>query len=290
MFDCHEGTDYKAKNYYFSRSMRTLFIDEPMVIYCDPHYVSKFMGIRMSLGYYQTKVIPMTVKDLYLYKYKHLTKQRNERLTAEMAIVWCSKPELLLSVVQSNPFQTSHVSWIDINHLSKHHNDSLNYFRPDIYERIHAIATHPHDKFAIMTLNGWSSWNYNNLDTYYSSYPIIVSGGFFTMDLDSGLFILPKVIELAEKHAAQGHLWSDEPLYAIIIDQYEEHFTLLLGDYQDTIHNYFNLETTFHYIFDIIINNYRGHGKQERLRKILKDYEARDTVKLFNYAEAHALF
>ena len=285
LFDCHEGTDYKAKNYYFARCMRNMYIDEPMVIFCDPHYVQKILGIRTALGYHQTKVVPMTVKDLQLYALKDSIKCREGRLTKDMIIVWNSKSELLLSVLKSNPFNTTHFAWIDINFLSKHPNESINYFLPDAYDTIHKIAINPHDKMAIMLLNAWAPSEYNNLDNYYIKYNFTVAGAFFTMDLETGLFLLPKMIELTEDHAKLGVLWSDEHIYAIIIDKYEDKFTLLLGDYQDNLTNYFSLETNHKHINEILINNHRGHGLHDRIIRILKEYQARDTVKTFDYDE-----
>jgi len=283
LFDCHEGTDYKATNYYFARCMRNMYIDEPMVIFCDPHYVSKLLGIRAALGYHQTKVIPMTVKDLQLYKYKDLLKTDRGRVTPEMCIVWNSKSELMLSVLKSNPFNTTHFAWIDINLLSKHPNDTINYIQPEVYDSIHTIATNPHNKMAIMTIGAWSQNEYSNLTDYYSHYRFCTTGAFFTTDLKTGLFIFPKIIELTEDHATKGVLWSDEHIYAIIIDSYEDNFTLLLGDYQDNLTNYFSLETNHHYIKNNLLYKYRGYGLHERFIRVLKEYQARDSIKTFDY-------
>lgn len=281
LFDCHDGTEYKADNYYFARSLRTLYIDAPMVIFCDSHYVKKFKGIREALGYDKTLVIDMSIKDLMLFKYLDLVKKREGRVTREMSIVQGSKAELVLRVLKENPFNTTHFAWIDINQLSKHPHNTLNYFKPDVYEIIQQIVNNPHDKFAITVLGSWNTNAYKDLDKFYSTYPYIVAGGFFTTDLESGLFLLPKVLEVTEKHTKGGYLWSEESIYAEIIDEFEDKFTLLLGDYQDSFENYFTLKSNLGYISGRLLNGYKINNLQTRFFRILDEYKSRDNTQAF---------
>ena len=283
LFDCFKGTDYKANDLYFARSLRTLYINEPMVIFCEPHYVAKFLGIRAAFGYHQTKIVPMTLEETHMYKYRDQIPKRSGRDIPNLVVGWNAKPQLLYSVVQSNPFNTTHFAWIDINHLSKHPHNSLNYIKEDVYDRIHKIARNPHDKFTIMLLNAWTPSLYEDLNQYYSFYKFICTTGFYMTDMETGLFMLPKVIELTEQHVKAGNLWGDEHIFAPLIDQYEDKFTFLLVDYQDTFDNYFSLETDHSYIENNLINSHINHGLNERITRILNEYKTRDTVKSFNY-------
>jgi len=284
LFNCHDKTEYKSKNYYYARSLRTLLIDKPFVIYCDPEYVKKFTDIRIALGYeHITKIIPMKLEEVYLYKYLDNLTNNDIRANKQVNILWASKSELLLMVLTSNPFNTTHFAWIDINHLSKHPHESINYMKPDIYDRLHEIAENPQDKFAITAIGCWTKDHYKNLTDYYKTYPYIVSGGFYTMDFASGLFILPKIMEIAETHIKQGFCKGDEPLYAPIIDTYESKFSLLLGDYQDTIHNYYSLETNHKYINNNLVHKYKNLVKTERLIAIINGYKSRDILKKYDY-------
>jgi hypothetical protein len=285
LFDCHDEATFDATSHYFARAMRTLYIDEPMVIFCEPHYVPKILGIRAALGYWRTKVIPMTIKDTVLYQYRDKIKRRDAhfRLTQDMILAWNSKPYLLLTVAKENPFHTTHIAWIDINLLSKHPHNSLNYIKPEVYELISKIAKKPHDKFSLYLLNAWTPDVYSDLNTYYGKYKFICVSGFLTIEISTALFLLPKIIELTEEHTKAGHLWGDEHILAFIVDKYEDQFTLLLGDYQDTIENYFSLVSNHKYIEQRLIPHHLQFGLKTRILKALKQYKTRDTVKSFNY-------
>jgi hypothetical protein len=290
LFNCHKDNSYQsqANNYYFKNSLRTLLLEEPLIIYCDEEYKEKYITIRKTLGYENiTKVITMDISDFYMYKYKsHIESfkkfEENSKMNANIYILWFSKFEMILKSIENNYFNTTHFCWLDINLLSKTFNNSTNYLEYDIHDKLSEIAKNPRDRFAIQTINCWSNTDYENLDIYFSQYRWIVSCCFFTTDITTALFIIPKIIEKSEEMLKLNYCQSDESIFAFIIDQYPYYFNLYIGDYQDTIHNYFTVEKNHHYVH-WIMNLNKEKNKHPILKGILDEYKK-------NYLSQNSVF
>jgi hypothetical protein len=280
LFNCHRdsGFNHEANNYYFKNSVRTMLIEEPLVIYCDPEYVHKYTELRKLLGYeHITTVIPFDYKTFSLYKYKdHITSFKNfqpdAKLNADLYIIWFSRFEMMLKTMDYNFYNSSHFCWIDINLLTKPFSNSINYLQADIYDKLSEIAKNPRDRFAIQTINCWNNNDYANLDAFFSRYQWIVSCCFYTIEMETGKFILPKLLEKTEELLQLRYCQSDESIFAFIIDNYGEHFNLYLGDYQDTIHNYFTVTSNHGYV-NWVISLYYQKNQQKRLKNILMQYK-----------------
>jgi hypothetical protein len=280
LFNLHKNNDYKtqANNYYFRNSIRTLLLEEPLVIFCDEEYKEKYTNIRKELGFENiTKIISFDIKEFYLYKYKnHIESFKNfdpnSKMNAEIYILWFSKFEMITRTMNENYFNSTHFCWLDINLLSKTFNSSINYLEYDIHDKLSEIAKNPRDKFAIQTINCWNSSDYENLDSFFSQYRWIVSCCFFTVEKETASFIIPKIIEKTEELLNLNYCQSDESIFAFIIDQYPEHFSLYIGDYQDTIHNYFTVERNDNYV-DWVMNINIEKNKNTILKSILEKYQ-----------------
>jgi hypothetical protein len=296
LFDCHKnnGFDKEASKIYFKNSLRTLFIEQPLVIYCDDHYVEKYYQIRKALGYENiTVVISKKMEDLFFYKYKeHIESFKktdsDEKFTPEIYIVWFSRFKFMLEVMEKNYFNSTYFSWIDINLLSKKFYGSLNYIEPDVYDRLNHIAENPRDKFAIQMINTWTPKSYKDLDHYFSKQRWIVAGCFYTTDIKSGNFIIPKIIEKTEELLNLKYCQSDECVFAFIIDEFEEYFNLYIGDYQDTIHNYYTIEGNYAYV-DWVISRNIERGNKDRVRKFLLQYKEYYLEKNMDFPYEHFL-
>jgi hypothetical protein len=280
LFDCHKDNEYdkEANKIYFKNSLRTLFIEQPLVIYCDQDYAEKYYQIRKALGYEEiTYIISKKMEELYFYKYKgHIESFKkpdsDTKFTPELYIVWFSRFKFMLEVMKMNLFNSTHFAWIDINLLSKKFHNSLNYIEPDIYDHLNNIAENPRDKFTIEMINSWNKNSYLDLDNYFSKYQWIVACCFYTTDIETGKFIIPKIIEKTEELLKLNYCQSDECVFAFIIDEYEEYFNLYIGDYQDTIHNYHTIKTNHVYV-DWVINNNIEMGNKNRVKQILTRYK-----------------
>ncbi len=280
LFDCHKTNGYEneASKIYFKNSLRTMFIEQPLVIYCEENYVDKYFQIRKALGFENiTSVIPTKLEDLYFYKYKeHIESmknlEKNTKFSAELYVVWFSRFKFMLEVMEKNYFNSTHFSWIDINLLNKKFHNSLNYIEPDVYDHLNNIAENPRDKFAIEMINSWNKKTLKKLDHYFSKQRWIVAGCFYTTDIESGQFIIPKIIEKTEELLNLNYCQSDECIFAFLIDEYEDYFNLYIGDYQDTIHNYHTIQTNHDYVYWVVSKNIEK-GNINRMKLILSQYK-----------------
>jgi hypothetical protein len=245
LFDCHQGTDFDAKNYYYKKSLRTMAIEQPMIIFCDSKNEEFFTNIRKALKLdHLTKVIKMDLNDFYIYKLRDQIDKRqrhgdgSKTTNPNIYVVWLSKFEMLLKSIELNFFNSTHFAWIDVNLLTKTFNNSLNYINDNVYEKLDKICKEPKDKLSVQLINFWHPNMYSDLSVFFSRYQWIVSAAFFTVESELGKEILPKFTQKAEELIIKGFCQGEESIFSFIIDTYPECFNLYVGDYEDSINNY----------------------------------------------------
>ena len=274
-YACTPDTDVNA---YFRTSMRTLAAPVPLVIYCEQKHEYLFLGLRVLCGLgHLTKMKTIPLTELFFYQFKDKVDSnrrafwptRDARTNSTNHLIMLSKFQFMKETMETNPFQTNHVGWIDINLFSKTCNNSLNYIKSDIYDMLQKISYNPKPKFSIQILNCWKREDYSDLKKFYSSYKWIVAGCFWTTDLETGKDIIEKLISKSIEITNLGFGHADEMIYAPIIDENFYSFNLSIGDYQDTIHNYYKPAININYINKIIYTHLmRGH--KERIERIMK--------------------
>lgn len=270
-FNCNNNNYFTKK--YLKKSLRTLVIEVPLIIYCEEEYANIFRDIRKLFNLdHITEIITIKLDELFFYKYKsYLLRDENEdtNYNKNAHIVMMNKFKFLLDSIEKNPFKTSHFGWIDINLLEKTFNNSVNYLDKDIYDKILNICKNPRDKFTIEIINQWVPDMYSNLELFYSKYQWIVAGCFFTLEKNIGKFILEKLIDKAVEVTLKGYGSGEESFFSFIIDENTEMFNLYVGDYQDTIHNYFTIEKNYAYV-NTILQKWYNSGRIQIFNNIIK--------------------
>jgi len=236
------------KKDYFESGKRTLSIQQKMIIYVGDNEIEKMVyDFRKEKGLEQfTKVIIISLEELLFYTYK-------EKIKCE-TIILLSKFMFVLDTLEQNYFNTNYFSWIDFSLLSRKPWNSDQYTNDLVYEKINKIAEFPRHKFTITILSFWDPSIYDNLREFYQRYQYICSGGFTTMDLQTGKKIMNAIIQYA-KITLESYGHGDENLYGHMIDLYRKDFNLNLGDYQDMIDNYYKLTTNHNYVYKIYQNS-----------------------------------
>lgn len=278
-YACTPDTDINA---YFRTSMRTLAAPVPLVIYCEQKHEYLFLGLRVLCGLgHLTKIKTIPLTELFFYGFKDIVDSnrrafwptRDARTNSTSHLITLSKFQFMKETMETNPFQTTHFGWIDINLFSKTCNNSLNYIKNDIYDMLQKISYNPKPKFSIQILNFWKPDDYRDLKKFYSSYKWIAAGCFWTTDLETGKDIIEKLIRKSIEITNLGFGHSEEGMFAFVIDENVDSFNLSIGDYQDVIHNYYKPTTNTGYI-NRIIDKYKAGGRQERIEKIVKNWTA----------------
>ena len=270
-FNCNKNQFFINK--YLKKSLRTLLIECPLIIYCEEEYAHIFREIRALFQLdHLTQIIPVKLEDLYFYKYKEYLVRGEDLQTnvnKNAHIVMINKFKFLYDSIEANPFQTSHFGWIDVNLLDKTFNNSTNYMDLEIYDKIQHICKNPRDKFTIEVINQWTPAMYSDLNSYYSKYQWIVAGCFFTMEICVGKFILQKLIDKVIEISLQGFGSGEESFFSFVIDAHTDMFHLYVGDYQDTIHNYYTITTNKEYV-KWIVEKWKQSGRTEIYTTILR--------------------
>jgi hypothetical protein len=270
-FNCNKNKFFTNK--YLKKSLRTLVIECPLIIYCEEEYAHIFRDIRKLFNLeHMTQIVTTKLEDLFFYKYKASLLRGEDVETnynKNAHIVMMNKFKFLLDSIEENRFNTSHFAWIDVNLLEKTFNNSVNYLDLEIYDKISAICKNPKDKFTIELINQWTPAMYANLNEFYSKYQWIVAGCFFTMENNIGKIVLEKLINKAIDISLQGFGSGEESFFSFIIDENPNMFNLYIGDYQDTIHNYYKTEKNHDYV-RWIIQKWKDSNRPE-IYNMIKD-------------------
>ena len=254
-------------------------INQPMVIYTDTETSEYILGMRRSYGLEnKTKMVIIPYTELYFYKYKDLIETnrdeyqptRDERCSTDVQIITMSKYEIIQKTLIENPFNTKYFGYIDYNLLVKNPWGSTNYTSDDVYDKINQICENPRDKMTVCVLGYWNPEDFDNLREFYSQYRFIVAGLFYTMEINVGKKIIGQLRDYARYVTKEGYGHGEEHLIGHIIDENEDDFNLIIGDYQDAIDNYYKITSNHAYVHEIL-DQYKNSGLIKRLVKILTD-------------------
>jgi len=261
-------------NNYLKKSLRTITIECPLIIYCEQEYADIFFTIRKLFKLdHITQVKITTVEELFFYKYVskvNMVEDLNTNTNKNAHIVMMNKFKFMLDCIEENKFNTTHFGWIDVNLLDKVMNNSTNNFSIDIYDKILHICNNPKDKYTIQVLNHWTPDWYSNLEHFYSKYQWIVCGGFFTTEIEIGKQVLPRLINKVIEISSKGFGRGEESYYSFIIDETPELFNLTVGDYQDIIYNYHGTTSNHSYV-NWVVDKWKNSNRTEIYNNILKN-------------------
>jgi hypothetical protein len=270
-FNCNKNKFFVNK--YLKKSLRTITIECPLIIYCEEEYSPIFTEIRRLFGLdHITQVITVKLEDLFFYKYKHHLLRGEELETnynKNAHIVMMNKFKFLQDSIQENKFSTTHFAWIDVNLLEKTFNNSVNYLDINIYDKVAHICNNPRDKFTIEVINQWTPDMYADLGAFYSKYQWIVAGCFFTLEKEVGKIVLEKLINKAIEITMKGFGSGEESFFSFVIDECPDLFNLYVGDYQDTVHNYYRIETNKDYV-KWIVEKWKNSGREVIYSNIMR--------------------
>lgn len=271
---------------FIESGRRTMKINQPMIIYTGNDTYEFIYKMRCEYGFKdKTKMIVLTMDQLYFYKYKDIIESnrkiywptKDPRCNTDVHIITLSKFEVVKRALYENPFNTTHFMFMDYNLLAKSPWGSLNYTSDNVYKLIDTICKNPRDKITLCVLNYWHFSDYNNLKEFYKTYHYIVVGGFYTTDTENGKKIFDKLIDYAEHVTKAGYGHGEEHLFGHIIDKYENCFNLTMGDYKDAIHNYYNITSNVEYV-KYVLKSYKDKNYSQRLLKLLGDNNIKYTI------------
>jgi len=286
---CFDLSKFNSKSRPFSEAIHNMrsLLETPcyLVIYTDVHLFEQIKQIRSNCGLeHVTKYIVQRVEDLECFQYVDIVKKnrqlyhptKDERTCPESHLVCCSKFELVLNTIKSNPFNTTKFGWIDANVGVNFSKICTNYKNNML---LHVLNKCSSDKFhlQILNVNDKKFTKEEHLREYYSSYRWVVCGCLFITGIDVGILILEELKKIFVKHTLLGYGHAEEMFYIEILDKYYDIIQRSYGDYNHILNNFINITTGLHYI-KYIANSYMtiGYHKEcvDCCSKVIQEFES----------------
>jgi hypothetical protein len=269
---CYDLTKYHEKSRNLEdgiNNMRAL-LEVPcyLVIYTDKICFEMIKRIRDEYNLDNiTHYVVCEFEELRFYKYNEIIKKnrekywptRDERTCSESHLVCCSKFDLVLNTIKSNPFNTKKFGWIDSNlrtNLSKICEDGNKHLLLDV------LNNSRNDKFQIQILNVVDKKfkNEEHKYEYYQRYRWVVCGCLFITNEQLGIKILNRLNDIFEKTTNLGFGHGEEMLYLEVLDEFYDDIERSYGDYGQILNNFIYPTRNIHYIYWLIIKNYFNFG------------------------------
>lgn len=250
----------RSKEEYMEYAKLIFAIKKPMIIYTELEYFWEiYNGRKKYNNQHNTLIIIKRFEDLPYYKFKNLLDYfknvkhneiflKNEKDTPNYFIITWSKFFFLREIILNNPFNTTHVGWIDfgINHLniSGHtpeaagSHDIENFIIPD--------------KIKVGIITGFGQTEINS-DTFYTSFKGVVLGGLFIGKNDNVLILTDLFNNEIYTFLSKELSPFEESIMAKIIITHMDLFTFYFGDYKNIIKNFNYPTENIDHIINIII-------------------------------------
>ena len=243
--DASEEINKRDKNYYLQHSISTLSLPYNLVIYCDIESFDVINSIRPSYLNEKTKYVicefdnfffknkdPRTFKE---YRDK-INQNRREtpynfdnRNTASYYLFCTSRYIMLKDVIESNPFNSTHFSWINFCIERMGYQNLI---------RLDEALSIKRDKFSTCYIDYIPEELVKNTTEYFRWGRCSMCSGFFTGNSE----YMYKVCDLIEnkflEYLEEGYGHADEQLYSPVYFQNPDLFEHYYGDYQQMITNY----------------------------------------------------
>lgn len=286
---CFDLTKYNSKSRNLEESINNMksLLETPcyLVIFTtDEIMLERIKTVRNSLGLEKLTIyIIIDIEELNTFKYVDIVKKnrqlyhptKDDRTCAESHLVCCSKFELVLKIIATNPFNTSKIGWIDANVGVNFSKICTNYKNNMLLYVLNNVVK---DKFylQILNVNDKKYLQEENLREYYSSYKWVVCGCLFITESKIGLKILNHLNEVFIKHTLNGYGHGEEMFYLEVLDEYYNDIERSYGDYCHILNNFIKITTGFNYLLNISQKylNY-GYTKEcvECCEKVINQYD-----------------
>jgi hypothetical protein len=260
---CFDFTKYnnKCRNLDDSINKMKSLLETPcyLVIFTDTLLANAIKNIRDNNGLSELTMCNICEpEDLECFKYLNIVKSnrekyhptKDERTCAESHLICCSKFELVLKIINSNPFGTSKFGWIDANVGENFSKICTNYKNNML---LNILDKSSEDKFHLQILNV-NDKKYSNeecLREYYSTYKWVVCGCLFITGKEVGIKILEDLQNVFIKHTVLGYGHGEEMFYLEILDKHYDNIHRSYGDYQHILNNFLAITTGLNYVKNI---------------------------------------
>jgi hypothetical protein len=238
MPDASASIKARPNTHYLDSSMATLSLEQPMVIFCEASNAEEIKKRRPVHLQSITQICVVDFETLPLTKYRSKIIQnrldhpyrQDDRNTASYYLLCMARYSLLKRVMEENPFNSTHFSWLNIciermGYSNLQHLDEI--FLGPLRDKVSTVYIDYIPKSLV-----------DDTKQYFEYGRCSLCSGFFTGRADYMLrfcnAIEAKFLEFVEK--GYGH--ADEQLYSPVYFENRDLFEVYYGDYFQMISNY----------------------------------------------------
>ena len=224
---------------YLSWSENALSLDSNFVIFVDDHYYDHVLNTRKKYDpdLFKTKIHKVNISELGFYKkyYMKMSKLMSspqftrkrcshgaEMFYPSYNIIQYNKIDLLKIVKNENPFQRTHLMWMDIGATR----DGLEKYKDKPFP---TNKNYLKDKIVHFTHN--LNFQIGNKEDYFMSQIRNIHGGYFIVPTEKVDIYYDLICQELESVMESGFIGSDEKCYDSVCAKNRDHFELVQSDW-----------------------------------------------------------
>jgi hypothetical protein len=240
--DASDAIRARPLDHYLKEAQTTMCLPQHLIVYCDentkplleklrpPHLAHKTRYIIKPFASFSIREKSISdLRETIQQNRKSHPYQFDTRNTASYYLFCMLRYVMLDEVIASNPFETTHFAWVNINI------ENYGWHNAAAFESCFALHR---DKFSTCWIDYIPKSLVENYDEYFRFGRCGMCSGFFTGNYlyfhQFNQFIIDAFFDCLEK--GYGH--ADEQLYSIVYYQHPEIFEPYFGDYTEMITNY----------------------------------------------------
>jgi len=250
----------RSPEIYLELSKRkTLALNLPMIIYCDPEYVVRIRKMRSELSSAPTEVIGKALEDWEYHKYKKNIVEAfttgkmvslREKFPWKVNGIYCllvwTKMACCADAIKRNPFQAERIVWFDFG---------LGYLEdenPNFGKHLQAYWDSTIDK--IKTTQRW----YVNEEivkskAFCTEDGFAFTGGFIGGSIENMSWFITQFNRQIQSLMAEGLFLFEEQIIGRIYVEYPERFDMSYGDYKNLVDNLVRPNQNFSQVVDFMM-------------------------------------
>lgn len=264
------STEIKARDqsYYMVNAYSTLSLPNNLVIYCDRDSYDMIYAIRPDYLRDKTKYVICEFDDFTIdgIKYSDLRNIINHnrvthpyhfdnRNTASYYLFCMSRYIMLKSVIEENPFTSTHFAWINI---------CMQRMGIKNIQKLPEALSLGRDKFSTVYIDYIPKELVDKPEEYWTNGKCSFCSGFFTGNSYYMNLFCTLILEKFTYYLKMGRGHADEQLYSPVYFENPDIFENYYGDYQEMITNYVYVYDNPDKIVNIFIANSYQHKNYKK--------------------------
>jgi len=267
----------RPKTHYLSNATATMSIDHNLVVFCEPENLEELKSMRPDYLKHKTYYVPMSFEDFPLTRYRgkilenrKVNKCHDARNTASYYLFCMSRYAMLKTIMDKNPFNSTHFSWLNICIERMGYKNLI---------EIDAAYNLLREKVSTCYIDYYPlSLAKNPVEFFSCGGPSSLCSGFFTGKKEYLYPFCNKVETQFFSYLEQGYGHADEQLFCCVYLENPDLFDVYYADYNQMVTNYVWLKDNPSYPLQLVISHSYERGNVDvcldGCRKMWRSYKA----------------